>query len=361
MDSSIYTKLATVLTTHDIDELGLLHIVPPVDELPETSAEYYPLVVVDTKLGIPIFSVPAILAEAQKCFVKLRIADAIHSAQWKELDIVTRVMTVVKPDNYTAMNTRKQLIVSKLVAVKDELVFLNLVFTIPKHSKSSVAWHHRQWLYTVRATETASDSYMDADEVGKELGLCTRAATLYPRNYYAWTFRHWLLDTTIIHHRHLLETEFSQARRWVELNVSDHSGVQHLERVLQALSPLPFDFQDHIVWLNDLIKRFPGHEALWCHRRFCVHFAETLSLNLAQYYKEQHQFVEDRIGAADDATLEKAAMNTDTELALRFGLWISMLEKKHDLVNHQKRAMYLAKLQSTATIPIVYHQLEYSK
>jgi hypothetical protein len=82
------------------DELGLLHDTPEIQELPETSHTYYPLVVVESKLGISKRNLAVLLKEAHEYFISL------SSNDYNKLEQVTRIMILLKPDNYTAMNRR---------------------------------------------------------------------------------------------------------------------------------------------------------------------------------------------------------------------------------------------------------------
>lgn len=82
------------------DELGLLPIVPEKEELPLESQTYHPLVVFETKLGIAKSLLAELLKQSHEHFIVL------DKSNWSELEKVTRVMVLLKPDNYTAMNRR---------------------------------------------------------------------------------------------------------------------------------------------------------------------------------------------------------------------------------------------------------------
>lgn len=110
----------------------------------------------------------------------------------------------------------------------------------------------------------------------------------------------------------LLVAEYYQSLQWVERNVSDHSGVHHLERVMMVHVAL--QKEEHLQWIEQLILRYPGHEALWCHRRFCATIFHGV---------DHHTFItkytENR-GSAFDTDAEAASRQD--ELALRFGIWL---------------------------------------
>jgi protein prenyltransferase alpha subunit repeat containing protein 1 len=66
-----------------------------------------------------------------------------------------------------------------------------------------------------------------------EVKICERTAELYPKNYYAWTHRQWLVEhiTRLPH----LVTELGAVTKWTDTHVSDHCGYHHRQVILKAL------------------------------------------------------------------------------------------------------------------------------
>jgi hypothetical protein len=75
-------------------------MVPEINELPLESQVYHPLVVFETKLGIAKSCLVELLKQSHEYFITL------DKRNYIELEKVTRVMILLKPDNYTAMNRR---------------------------------------------------------------------------------------------------------------------------------------------------------------------------------------------------------------------------------------------------------------
>jgi protein prenyltransferase alpha subunit repeat containing protein 1 len=75
-------------------------MIPEPNELPLESQVYYPLIVVESKLGISKSDLAVLLKEAHEKFITL------SKDCYKDLEQVTRIMILLKPDNYTAMNRR---------------------------------------------------------------------------------------------------------------------------------------------------------------------------------------------------------------------------------------------------------------
>ncbi|KAI8348452.1 hypothetical protein EDC96DRAFT_520653 [Choanephora cucurbitarum] len=309
----LYQKLFKALDDNDIDELGILPFTPELDQLPLNSQPYFPFALIETKLGIAWAEVSGLLRQTHIYFITLDI-----DKNPTELENVTRVMILLKPDNYTAMNTRKRLIQLGHIDPKKELDLIKLVFTVPRHSKSSTAWHHRQWILS---------HFESTLEISKELELCEFACAAYPRNYYAWTHRTFLLNN--FQSLMDLSNEYNTLCRWIELHTSDYSSFNHLQQIIERLAVDQDQTrqEQHMQWLNQLIIKYPGHESLWCHRRFCSH----LFVKSKDYCHAQHQFIQSIL--SDQHKDEALSNNEDSfksqrEQALKFGLWQSIMEKR---------------------------------
>lgn len=75
-------------------------MVPEISDVPPESQMYHPLIVVENKLGIAKQCLSVLLKQAHEHFVALDKNDQLH------LEQASRVMILLKPDNYTAMNQR---------------------------------------------------------------------------------------------------------------------------------------------------------------------------------------------------------------------------------------------------------------
>lgn len=295
--------LKNLLSSFYRKELGILAFSIDRKDLPKESQDYFPFAVVETNLGIPQTTLAQTIKETHELYITLSKDD------YKRMIQVTRIMIVLKPDNYTAMNRRKELILSGHIDPLEELELLRIIFTIPRHSKSSVAWHHRQWILS---------QYENIVDIEAELRLCEWACSAYKRNYYAWTYRSWILAR----HVERAESEYDSIIGWIELNISDASGFQYLEQTMKLREwnkPLT---ETHIKWLDNLIIKYPGYESLWCHKRYCVYKFDTQACL-------QHQFVQDVIqDKYNNQALDNENLKTQKELALKFGLWLAVLENR---------------------------------
>jgi hypothetical protein len=87
-----------------------------------------------------------------------------------------------------ALGARKDLISAGLHSLKDEVKFIGLIF--PRSPKSACLWQHRRWCLL----QLHGDAVIDDCSLQLELNLCSYLSDIYPKNYYAWTHRLWLLN-----------------------------------------------------------------------------------------------------------------------------------------------------------------------
>ena len=75
-----------------------------------------------------------------------------------------------------------------------------------------------------KANLTNEGNNIDSSTLKDELRTCTRVVTLYPRNYYAWTYR-----SIVVNHLSTtdLEVELMDIEKWLRQHVSDYSAFHH--------------------------------------------------------------------------------------------------------------------------------------
>jgi protein prenyltransferase alpha subunit repeat containing protein 1 len=221
-----------------IDEIGLLlDIAPPVilrntedDDggFEISKGDVSVTVVAEHKLGVAAWALKPIFLHSMPMFMEL-LADLrrkhpgfLTTDSLRNGDVTAIVekaiglssaILIVKGDIPIVHNFRKLLLEAGALNFAEELVFLSMLFT--RHPKSPSAWEHRRWCLrkmamlseilpknayqnencTYPCSSWASDStpFLSPEGVGAEAALCTRSAEAYPRNYYAWMHRLWLL------------------------------------------------------------------------------------------------------------------------------------------------------------------------
>jgi len=245
------------------------------------------------KMALAYWSLPLLLP-----FVGAEIkAVATSSPEWwrderaaQRMHSATRALLLVIADNYTAWNHRKRLVQNAGYCRLAEIRLVDLVQS--KHHKSQETWAHRRWLVAPLLQPKSagkngpSSGCVDGDSsiIEWELEATARAATMYSKNYNAWTHRIWVA-------LHLPPQRLSgltqTCRQHCRVNVSDIAA-QHFRCVVahlhvrcvlardSALGGVSATREDvsavaeaqelvgselHVS--EELIASFPGHESLW--------------------------------------------------------------------------------------------------
>ncbi|XP_040212715.1 protein prenyltransferase alpha subunit repeat-containing protein 1 [Rana temporaria] len=279
----------------NIDEIGLI-------PCPEAKYNRSPIVLVENKLGVESWCIKFLLPYVHNKLLLYR-----QKKLWlnrDELIDVTCTLLLLNPDFATAWNVRKELIQSGVLNPIKDLQLGKLALT--KFPKSPETWIHRRWVLqrllqehispSVTSKEGASHTLTEQVQgiIQEEMNVCGEAAGRYPSNYNSWSHRIWVLQHLGKLNIKLLIDELSSTKQWVSTHVSDHSGFHYRQFLLKSLlakaqtdsdnsavsvSPclpreeegprldVPLLIEEEMELSRDLIESYPGHEALWCHRR----------------------------------------------------------------------------------------------
>ncbi|KAG8595737.1 hypothetical protein GDO81_001607 [Engystomops pustulosus] len=287
----------------NIDEIGLI-------PCPEAKFNRSPIVLVDNKLGVESWCIKFLLPYVHNKLLLYR-----QKKLWlnrDELIDVTCTLLLLNPDFTTAWNVRKELIQSGAINPEKDLQLGKLALT--KFPKSPETWIHRRWVLQRLLQENIPPSIVNKEAscqvlseqlqgvVHEEMNVCSEAAGRYPSNYNSWSHRIWVLQHLGKLNVKLLIDELSSTKHWVSMHVSDHSGFHYRQFLLKSLlfraqtdcentsraslsregeTPrpnLPVLIEEELELSRDLIESYPGHEALWCHRRHVLGLVHQLHI-----------------------------------------------------------------------------------
>ncbi|XP_041041920.1 protein prenyltransferase alpha subunit repeat-containing protein 1 isoform X2 [Carcharodon carcharias] len=264
----------------NIDEIGLI---------PCLEAKYNrsPIVLLENKLGIESWCVKLLLPCVHSKLVLYR-----QRKLWLDRDALTDLTCT--------------------------LLLLNPDFT--------TAWNVRRWVFQKGIQEiclpnsrnNANSGLVSTEQMYRiiqdEMAVCSAAAGRYPSNYNAWSHRIWILQHVAKCNLKILLDELSNTKYWVSTHVSDHSGFHYRQFLLKSVAgnsrsaavanagmfvrkssnkdhcaslpthmkeegasvethtiDVPLMIEEEMELCTDLIESYPGHEALWSHRR-CVFY-----------------------------------------------------------------------------------------
>lgn len=196
---------------------------------------------------------------------KLRNRTANEEEVSRLLDMTTIVL-IETTENLKAINNRK-IIVSHYPenqSLDNEIWFLNILFSSPlqKHTKSPMLWQHRKWILHQKIGRDPSHQIDDlALFADQEFDIISRAGELHSKNYYAWAYARWLVDTITrqINLPRLAERIYALCNT----HVSDISMWTFLEHVLELNNDeeLSLRYAEETLQNTEL---YPGHESMWC-------------------------------------------------------------------------------------------------
>lgn len=191
----------------------------------------------------------------------------------------SRALLLLSCDFGTAWNSRKLVLSKKqsLSMFMNELFFSSVILS---HSpKSEQAWSQRRWVIKMIAGNCSSLQEI----MERESELVKKLAERSKMNYREWYHRCWLVS--YMSEEQVLQ-ELTKSREWAGLHVADNSCFHYRERLMLRLfeesqhshQDASFDpelhelLKDEFNWVEKLIKRYVGREALWLHRRFLLTF-----------------------------------------------------------------------------------------
>ncbi|KAK3004507.1 hypothetical protein RJ639_017957 [Escallonia herrerae] len=190
----------------------------------------------------------------------------------------SRALLLLSSDFGTAWNSRKLVVHMKrhFPIFEDELFLSALVLSYAP--KSERAWSHRRWVIKMVAGKFLNLQ----DIVEKESQLVERIAERSKMNYNAWNHRSWLIS--YMSGGQVLD-EWKKCREWAGLHVADNSCFHYRTRLMLRMledswynddsnachncnAGLYEMWKEELDWVERLIKRYRGREALWLYRRF---------------------------------------------------------------------------------------------
>lgn len=206
-------------------------------------------------------------------------------------------------------NFRKRLVCRRVVTFDEEAALLDALSTL--HPKIEGMWAHRRWLYRFALKEfqrSMAQSTAPSDGIvafHHRSHDCHRFADIYPRNYYAWTYR---LDTLVSSlsalsqmsetfsflkttaEVELLEQEIECIITWTQTHPNDYSSWHYLLVLWTVFSLLETDLlspshpvSSEFSRLDSIHELFPNASSVWIYRSQLLAFLRSrncTSLNL---------------------------------------------------------------------------------
>ncbi|KAG8197591.1 hypothetical protein JTE90_021321 [Oedothorax gibbosus] len=324
-----------------IDEFDIL----PVSESHRNTS---PVIHIDHKVALEDWCVKHVYVYAYSKFFTWRKKP--YKVDTDSLLMWSSAILLINPEPETVWNARKELVCQNVALPVNELKFSELVLS--RKPKSSPVYAHRKWVL-LKLMKSNMSSCAIHQVVEHEIGLCTRFANTYPNNYYAWCHRSWVLTHMDGLQHKTVSDELERTEKWASTHVSDHCGLHYRQFLLSCLPNYPSNVNHeqsshtsatntakakndpcHIteasenysvqLHFNDAIKKelemlgclqttYPGHEALWYHRRYILHEIDKLGAVSCERNVHQGTFVGSKIQSSSVDTFKLNLECTNAE------------------------------------------------
>lgn len=248
------------------------------------------------------------LAISRKAFKRLGLfASEEFNKKLKEddldivkLDKLSRVLVILNPDDSKFWNHRKRQFLKHPTSslLKSEL---DLSATSLKlKPKSAEPFNHCRWLLG------KNPNAITEQEMTSQLTMCETAAEAYAHNYYAWTYRLWLLNN--FPQFISLNEELECSRKWLETHISQFSAMNYRFQLLRLIVENPpseeisknYDikkercrvFTSEVSLVSELVMFYPETESLWCYLKLLVMFCDHQTIDYVKHCKKKFSGLE---------------------------------------------------------------------
>ncbi|KAH7961093.1 hypothetical protein HPB52_001898 [Rhipicephalus sanguineus] len=119
----------------------------------------------------------------------------------------------------------------------------------------------------------------------------------------------------------MMESEIQLTREWVRGHVSDCSGFHYRQYLLRRVGSIPL-LSKELALCEELCLSYPGHEAIWMHRRFCLWHLHPTATNGETQAKKARGTT--NWAEAEEAFLQRASGcgEWQDELVVRHVRWL---------------------------------------
>ncbi|KAI7964975.1 hypothetical protein MJO29_003073 [Puccinia striiformis f. sp. tritici] len=294
----LYDRLDQILSTLSITEIEIFNTPIP------SSAEF--IINGDHhQLGIPQKILAQIYAHASQRFHTTNKTD---DEEAENLFKLTRILLIQNPDHLTALSTRRKLLKTG-EQLREELELNTVLLSVVSHSKSTGLWFHRRWIFAQLhrcppPTSSSNPIYkpfvqFTPDRIEEEFVFNLQTCDRYPRNYYAWFHRKWVLSQLPSLHPQdtidgILDTEKERILRFMGTHPKDNSATNYIQFIVTLFPEDDLKFIDSC--LAVLVNDYHAFESGYNFAKFVI----------------VHQFISDGKGIMNPTIISKLLVTIDS-------------------------------------------------
>ncbi|KAH9462208.1 hypothetical protein H4Q26_016901 [Puccinia striiformis f. sp. tritici PST-130] len=295
----LYDRLDQILSTLSITEIEIFNT-----PIPSSKNEF--IINGDHhQLGIPQKILAQIYAHASQRFHTTNKTD---DEEAENLFKLTRILLIQNPDHLTALSTRRKLLKTG-EQLREELELNTVLLSVVSHSKSTGLWFHRRWIFAQLhrcppPTSSSNPIYkpfvqFTPDRIEEEFVFNLQTCDRYPRNYYAWFHRKWVLSQLPSLHPQdtidgILDTEKERILRFMGTHPKDNSATNYIQFIVTLFPEDDLKFIDSC--LAVLVNDYHAFESGYNFAKFVI----------------VHQFISDGKGIMNPTIISKLLVTIDS-------------------------------------------------
>ncbi|GMI07712.1 hypothetical protein TrVE_jg4988 [Triparma verrucosa] len=248
------TLLSLIFTAPFPSELGFAPLLDDGDELDGklfdkiTEEECSVVAINAAKLGEIAFKARDFHESTSKC-------PPAHAPSLKILS--TYILLLFHPSSSTHYNLRRTLLLTSPPSVlKGELYLTSLILI--RSGKSSPTWSYRKDVLNLLLNHPSTPVVSHPSILSTELNFVTRIIKYYPKNYYAFNHRRYVL----LRSPSLLELDLEVTLEELKMNNSDNSRVAHIDWLLDNVKG-EVDLEGVLERLEGWGGEYPEAETIW--------------------------------------------------------------------------------------------------
>jgi len=242
---------------HIVDEFfGFL-----VENVPDY--DFSGIAVIENRMAISYGSFDILYPPSKKIVLKSQnYSDEEFIEKIAEINLASRIVLCLNGEMYSAVNRRIRMLQLNLIKdIEEELHFVELVCF--KFKKAGIMWTYRQKLTDKYFERKGVSKQVVEAFINKEDPILEEFFKKYPRNYYGWGYKKYLIDEFVVKHGYIdvLYTEYLRLREYCEKHIHDYCAFHLLGALASKLEGKGGQKnnnvkQEEILWAQNLLKKY---------------------------------------------------------------------------------------------------------
>ncbi len=241
---------------HIVDEFfGFL-----VENVPDY--DFSGIAVIENRMAISYGSFDTLYPPSKKIVLKSQnYSDEEFIEKIAEINLASRIVLCLNGEMYSAVNRRIRMLQLDLIKdIEEELHFVELVCF--KFKKAGIMWTYRQKLADKYFQRKGVSKQVVEAFINKEDPILEEFFKKYPRNYYGWGYKKYLIDEFVVKQEYIdvLYTEYFRLREYCEKHIHDYCAFHLLGTIASKLDKRGDQKnkvkEEELLWAQNLLQKY---------------------------------------------------------------------------------------------------------